>query len=220
MANNSSDDVASDVKKQKIQQDQDIDDIIDEISKVDNHVFTQMCLKSTSLQHADTIPNPEKEQDECVVKFFMEGEYVRLPQYATDQSAGIDLFLREGHEPITILPQSPVMINTGIRCQLAKGTWGLLKERSSLAKNNIIVIGGVIDADYRGEIKVMLYNLNKDISVDISTKNAVVQMIVMSCCGGMNRTIALLNSIFELDSISTAEHVGFGSTDVYKQNNE
>lgn len=75
-------------------------------------------------------------------------------------SAGLDLF---SSEDFKIDPWDRRLISTGISIELPEGTYGRIAPRSGLAvKNGIQVGAGVIDRDYRGEIKVLLFNLSNE----------------------------------------------------------
>jgi dUTP pyrophosphatase len=102
-----------------------------------------------------------------------------LPQYETLLSAGMDLraFLPE---PVRIEPLQRVLIPTGLFIALAEGTEAQVRPRSGLAlKQGITVLNspGTIDADYRGEIKVLLVNLSNE-SVVIHSGDRVAQLVV------------------------------------------
>jgi dUTP pyrophosphatase len=79
----------------------------------------------------------------------------RLPVYATSGSAALDLFACEA---IVIPPHSIGIVQTGVKMAIPPGMFGSVRCRSSLALRNISVEAGVIDSDYRGEIKVILRN--------------------------------------------------------------
>jgi len=103
----------------------------------------------------------------------------QLPVYSTDHSAGMDLraFL-EG--PVTILPLKRALIKTGLYIQLPEGFEAQVRPRSGLAlKNGISVLNtpGTIDADYRGEIGVILVNLSDDPFV-VNNGDRIAQMII------------------------------------------
>ncbi|MDA0792726.1 MAG: dUTP diphosphatase [Bacteroidetes bacterium] len=87
-----------------------------------------------------------------------------LPSYATTSSAGVDLkALIE--EPITLRPLERKIIGTGLKIALPEGFEAQVRPRSGLAaKHGITVLNapGTIDADYRGEIGVILVNLSND----------------------------------------------------------
>ena len=102
-----------------------------------------------------------------------------LPQYATSQSAGMDL--RANLEaPITLNPMERAMIPTGLFIELPVGYEAQVRPRSGLAaKHGITVLNtpGTIDADYRGEIKVILINLSTE-PFEIQHGERIAQMII------------------------------------------
>lgn len=84
------------------------------------------------------------------------------PSYATEGSAGVDLKANID-DPITLTPLQRVVVPTGLRIALPKGTEAQVRPRSGLAaKHGITVLNtpGTIDADYRGEVGVILINLS------------------------------------------------------------
>ena len=86
-----------------------------------------------------------------------------LPQYATSQSAGVDL-MAAIEEPVMLLPSKTFLFHTGLCIELPKGYEMQIRPRSGLAlKHGITVLNspGTIDADYRGEIKILLINLGE-----------------------------------------------------------
>lgn len=89
-----------------------------------------------------------------------------LPKYATLQSAGLDLQANIGSdETITIRPMQRVLVKTGLHIALPVGYEAQVRPRSGLAlKHGITVLNspGTIDADYRGEIGVILINLGQE----------------------------------------------------------
>ncbi len=102
-----------------------------------------------------------------------------LPQYATPQSAGMDLRANL-EEPITLKPLERRLIPTGLHIALPAGYEAQVRPRSGLAlKKGITVLNspGTIDADYRGEIGVLLINLSQDDFV-VNDGERVAQMII------------------------------------------
>ena len=102
-----------------------------------------------------------------------------LPQYATPQSAGMDLRANL-EEPITLKPLERRLILTGLHIALPAGYEAQVRPRSGLAlKKGITVLNspGTIDADYRGEIGVLLINLSQDDFV-VNDGERVAQMII------------------------------------------
>ena len=102
-----------------------------------------------------------------------------LPQYATEQSAGMDLRANID-EPITLTPLERKLIPTGLHIALPVGFEAQVRPRSGLAlKKGITVLNtpGTIDADYRGEIGVVLINLsNEDFVVEDGER--IAQMVI------------------------------------------
>ena len=102
-----------------------------------------------------------------------------LPEYATEKSAGMDLKANIV-EPLTLGPLERAMIPTGLRIALPDGTEAQIRPRSGLAaKYGISVLNapGTIDADYRGEIKVILVNLSND-PFTINPGERIAQMVI------------------------------------------
>ena len=87
-----------------------------------------------------------------------------LPQYATPQSAGVDL-RADTREDIVLPPLGRAMVPTGLYLEIPAGYEAQVRPRSGLAaKKGITVLNspGTIDADYRGEVRVILVNLSSD----------------------------------------------------------
>ncbi len=102
-----------------------------------------------------------------------------LPAYETNLSAGMDLRANLS-EPIILQPMQRALIPTGLYIELPSGTEAQIRPRSGLAfKNGITVLNspGTIDADYRGEIKVLLINLSQE-AFEIKDSERIAQMIV------------------------------------------
>lgn len=102
-----------------------------------------------------------------------------IPSYSTEQAAGMDLraFIEE---PITIMPNERKLIHTGIHVSLPVGYEIQVRPRSGLAfKNGITVLNtpGTIDADYRGEIGVILVNLSNE-PFSIYNGDRIAQMVL------------------------------------------
>ena len=102
-----------------------------------------------------------------------------LPAYATPQSAGMDLRANIS-EPVTLRPLERRLIPTGIFMALPEGYEAQVRPRSGLAlKHGITVLNspGTIDADYRGEVMVLLVNLSADDFV-VNDGERIAQMVV------------------------------------------
>lgn len=102
-----------------------------------------------------------------------------LPAYETISSAGMDLRASLA-EPIILQPMQRALIPTGLYIELPIGTEAQIRPRSGLAfKNGITVLNspGTIDADYRGEIKVLLINLSQE-AFEIKDSERIAQMVI------------------------------------------
>lgn len=102
-----------------------------------------------------------------------------LPTYESINASGLDLKSNIS-EPILLKPLERVLIPTGLYIELSEGFEAQIRPRSGLAfKHGITVLNtpGTIDADYRGEIKVLLVNLsNRDFNIEPNTR--ICQMVV------------------------------------------
>lgn len=129
-----------------------------------------------------------------------------LPQYATPLSAGLDLraFLKES---ITLKPLERALVSTGLSIELPQGYEAQIRPRSGLAlKHGLTVLNspGTIDADYRGEIGVVLVNLSNEDFV-IQDGERICQMVIAA-----HAQVELIDS--ELLSDTERGSGGFGHT--------
>lgn len=102
-----------------------------------------------------------------------------LPEYATQHSAGMDLRANLDN-PIVLKPMQRALVPTGIHIQLPEGYEAQIRPRSGLAiKHGIGIVNapGTIDADYTGEIKVILINFS-DESFTIEDGERICQMVI------------------------------------------
>ncbi len=102
-----------------------------------------------------------------------------LPQYATPYSAGLDLRANL-EESIVLKPLERTLVPTGLYIELPQGYEAQIRPRSGLAaKHGLTVLNtpGTIDADYRGEIKVILVNLSNE-EFEIKDGERVCQMVI------------------------------------------
>lgn len=105
-----------------------------------------------------------------------------LPTYQTKMAAGADLCANI-QDTILIRPFERVLIPTGLFIELPEGYEAQIRPRSGLAlKHGITVLNspGTIDADYRGEIKILLINLGQE-NFTVSTGDRIAQMIIAKC---------------------------------------
>lgn len=128
------------------------------------------------------------------------------PFYATEKSAGMDLKANIV-EPVVLGPLDRAMIPTGLFIALPDGTEAQIRPRSGLAaKHGISVLNspGTIDADYRGEIKVILVNLSNE-TFTVNPGERVAQMVVA------RYEKVVWDEVESLDQTERGEG-GFGST--------
>jgi len=107
------------------------------------------------------------------------GEDLPLPEYATAHSAGVDL-MAAIESDIVLKPMERQLVPTGIAIALPEGYEAQIRPRSGLAlKHGITLVNtpGTIDADYRGEIKVLLINLGQE-HFTVTRGMRIAQMIV------------------------------------------
>ena len=104
----------------------------------------------------------------------------QIPKYKTDGSSGLDLMALVGN-PIKIKSQESALIPTGISVAIPQDTEIQIRPRSGLAaKSNVSVLNtpGTIDSDYRGEIKIILFNHGKEEFI-VNNNDRIAQMVLM-----------------------------------------
>ncbi|ERI80835.1 putative dUTP diphosphatase [Bacteroides pyogenes F0041] len=129
-----------------------------------------------------------------------------LPAYATELSAGMDIRANL-HEPVTLKPLERCLIPTGLYISLPAGTEAQIRPRSGLAvKKGITVLNspGTIDADYRGEIRIILVNLSSETFV-VEDGERIAQMVIAK------HEQAVWKEVKTLDETERGEG-GFGHT--------
>lgn len=129
-----------------------------------------------------------------------------LPHYATEGSAGCDLRANLS-ENITLKPLERKLIDTGIFIALPVGTEAQIRPRSGMAyKEGLTVLNspGTIDADYRGEVKVLLVNLSA-VEATIQNGDRIAQVVIA------RHEVANFKEVAALSETLRGEG-GFGST--------
>ena len=127
-----------------------------------------------------------------------------LPEYATPASAGVDLRASEG---CVIPPGGRALVPTGLRIALPEDYEAQIRPRSGLALRHGVTLPnspGTIDADYRGEVRVILMNLGQEPFV-VEPGDRIAQMVVAPV------TRVAWSEVEELDATERGEG-GFGST--------
>jgi dUTP pyrophosphatase len=127
-----------------------------------------------------------------------------LPRRASDGAAGYDLFSSEN---VQVPPRGRRLVSTGISIKIPPGLYGRIAPRSGIAvKNGIDVGAGVVDMDYRGEVKVLLFNMS-DEAFEVCIGERIAQLILER-----HETPAIVE-VSELSGGKTERgENGFGST--------
>ena len=126
----------------------------------------------------------------------------KLPTKGSLHAAGYDLYASKGTK---VDAKQKILVSTGISMEIPEGCYGRIAPRSGLAVKNFIDVGaGVIDSDYRGEVKVLLFNFSSD-DFEVKEGDRIAQLII--------EYVAPTNitEITELNETSRGEG-GFGST--------
>lgn len=119
------------------------------------------------------------------VKYFVTQEArnagLRPPVRAYEQDAGIDLRVAAA---VTIAAGGRAEVPTGLGFELPIGSFGLICNRTSGGRRGLLPLGHVVDSGYRGEIVLIMQNLNPDQALDLEFNERVAQMVVMPCVLG------------------------------------
>jgi dUTP pyrophosphatase len=136
------------------------------------------------------------------------GADLPLPSYQSDAASGLDLLAAvPADAPLTIPPGGHAAVPTGVAIALPKGTEAQVRPRSGLARNHSITVlnsPGTVDADYRGEIQVLLINHGSEPFV-VTRGMRVGQLVIAQV------THVGLREVKELDGTKRGTG-GFGST--------
>lgn len=129
-----------------------------------------------------------------------------IPSRATPGSAGYDLTSVESH---IILPGRRAIVSTGLSIAVPEGTYGRIAPRSGLAvKSGIGVGAGVVDSDYRGEVKVVLFNHDIHNTYEVKPGHRIAQLVLEKIvCAEVEEIVGELQDTYRGDG-------GFGSTGV------
>lgn len=125
-----------------------------------------------------------------------------LPSRGSAWAAGLDIF---AIEELTIAPGERCLASTGLAVAIPEGYYGRIAPRSGLAaKNGLDTLAGVIDADYRGEIRCLLYNAGSE-TIHLKAESKICQLIIEKI---------ITPSAIWADEITDTERGsgGFGST--------
>ncbi len=129
----------------------------------------------------------------------------RLPDRAHDDDAGLDL---HALEPVRLAPGERAMVRTGLAIELPPGHAGWVVPRSGLAARHGVALvnaPGLIDAGYRGEVRVLLLNTDREAAVELAAGDRIAQLVVMAVAAP---------AVVEVDALADTGRGagGFGST--------
>lgn len=145
---------------------------------------------------------------EIALQVLSHGEGLPLPEYQSADAAGLDLRAALPDDaPHTLTPMARALVPTGLALALPPGFEAQVRPRSGLAvKHGLGVLNapGTIDADYRGEVQVLLINLG-DLPVTIERGMRIAQLVVAPVTHAELRVVAVLPE-------TTRGGAGFGST--------
>jgi dUTP pyrophosphatase len=125
-----------------------------------------------------------------------------LPTRTHSDDAGLDLF---GLEDVILSPAQGKVARTGIAIALPKGYVGLVADRSSMAKRGIKTAGGVIDAGYRGELHIVLWNISAE-AIELKAGERIAQLLIFPIA------TPAVNEVKEFDHQTERGAKGFGSS--------
>lgn len=136
------------------------------------------------------------------MKIILDNENACMPQKADEHAAGYDLFSCEN---VLIKPWSRVLINTGVKLEIPERHYGRIASRSGLGVKGFDIGAGVIDSNYRGEIKVVFIN-STNTEKQINIKDKIAQIIFEKYYDF---------SFEQVEELSKTERgeLGFGSSD-------
>jgi dUTP pyrophosphatase len=124
-----------------------------------------------------------------------------VPQYHSEQAAGLDL---HSYEDTVIGQGDIVLVKTGIAMEIPKGYVGMIKDRSGMAMDYYYTHAGIIDSDYRGEVKVLLHN-DDSTWKEIKKGQRIAQLLLIPC---PQMTVSIVDEL----SMTERNQGGFGST--------
>jgi len=134
---------------------------------------------------------------EKTLPFVCSDDYI--PRHKTGGAAGFDLC---ASECIVIPAKGSATVNTGLQMQIAPEHYGKIEGRSGLGFRHLVMpFGGIIDSDYRGEIKVLLFN-HSDVEYDVKIGHAIAQLIIHRY---------ETPTLFRVDTLEDNNDGGFGS---------
>lgn len=144
----------------------------------------------------------KKVSSEVSLNFLKLSKEAEAPEYALDTDAGFDL---KAIENVSIFPFDQKKVSTGIAIEVPEGHVGIVRDRAGIVqKMNVHTVAGTFDSGFRGEVSIMLVNMN-DKTVEIEKGMRIAQIILVPVVK------AKINEVKKLSETSRGEK-GFGST--------
>lgn len=165
-------------------------------------------ISPASIEHLPPLSSAHTASPGVVVQLRRLRDSAQVPGYQTPGASGLDLCAAmEDGRPMTLAPLSRALVPTGLSAAIPRGYEGQVRPRSGWAlKYGITVLNspGTIDADYRGEIKVLLVNLGQE-AVTIQPGDRIAQLVIAAVAQ------AVLCEVEVLDETTRGDG-GFGHT--------
>lgn len=134
----------------------------------------QSTMKSEPVFKKTKIDEPYNEATRVIVQFTKSNVNARSPTYGSEDAAGADLY---SAEDVIVPAKGKMCVSTGVHIKLPFGCYGRVAPRSGLAAKHFIDVGaGVIDSDYRGEVKVLLFNFSNT-DFEVKTGDRIAQLV-------------------------------------------
>lgn len=149
----------------------------------------------------------EKSTEKVTLRIKRLDKSIPLPCYAHPGDAGLDLY---SAEDVALLPLQRKLVSTGIKIEIPYGYAGFIQPKSGrAAKEGLSIVNtpGLIDAGYRGEVKVILINLDPEKEIRIRKGEKIAQLVIQKV------EYAEVVEVDELTETSRGEG-GFGSTGI------
>ena len=133
--------------------------------------YKKLGLQAVRVAELDKVPDGLLTRDSTLQVELIGG---KSPTRGSDDAAGLDLY---ANQTLSIQPQQRELVPTGIKIKLPAGTYGRIAPRSGLSLKGIDVAAGVVDRDFRGEVKVVLVN-NGSTSFTIAQGDRIAQLVL------------------------------------------
>jgi dUTP pyrophosphatase len=153
------------------------------------------------IQYATAVDGAKDCAVKMIIKFKKLTQDAKIPSYAHPGDAGLDIY---SNEDCVIGPLERKLVSTGIAAEVPQGYAVLIWDKSGVAASGIKTMGGVIDAHYRGEYKIIMFNTGKD-PYEIKKGQKIAQALIQPVVS------AEVSEAQELNDTTRGEG-GFGST--------